>query len=109
MPSFKTSGYKDIVKFKAYRKRQKQKDSAKLKHYIESKKQPCLFCGTTENIEFHHVNPTKKEYTVTSLARFSFKKIDEETAKCWCLCQECHKKFHQGLCSALVCCYESYI
>lgn len=83
---------KKISKLKEKRKRAK---------YIQDSKRPCLFCGSEENIEFHHINPTEKEYSVTSLASWSYKKVNEELAKCWCLCRECHEKLHRRMCDPL--------
>jgi hypothetical protein len=107
MPSFKSSSYKDIDKFNAYRKKDRDKKVKKSKDYIESNKKPCLFCNSTENIEFHHFNPLEKE--VNSIARlynYSNNRIDEELKKCWCLCYDCHKKLHRRLCDPLPICYE---
>jgi predicted P-loop ATPase len=101
--SFENSSYTDIDKYKKYIKRNRDNFRSELKKYIESKKKPCLFCGETEQIEFHHYDPTKKENTVSSFR--SYKKIDEELEKCWCLCSSCHKKLHQRMCDPLPSCY----
>ena len=106
MPSFKSSTYKDIDKFNAYRKKDRQRQIKKSKEYIEANKKPCLFCNSTENIEFHHFNANEKETSVTKLYNNSIKRIDEELKKCWCLCYDCHKKLHRRLCDPLPICYE---
>jgi len=95
MIGFKNSRYKDYNKYVANRDKCKKNAKIRLKQYIESLKKPCLFCGSEEKLEFHHVNPTEKEYTVTNLRSFSKRKIDQEISKCWCLCSCCHKKLHQ--------------
>jgi len=83
---------KKITKLKQKRKRWE---------YIQDSKRPCLFCGCEKNIEFHHINPTEKESSVTSLSSWSYKKINEELSKCWCLCRECHDKLHRRMCDPL--------
>ena len=104
---FEKSNYKDIDKYNEYRKNDKKKWKKKLTEYLESKKKPCLFCNSTEKIEFHHINPVEKEYTVTALVSCSYKRIDEEVSKCWCLCHSCHKKLHRRMCDPLPSCYEN--
>jgi len=107
MPSFKNSTYTDINKFNAYRKKQRDNKVKKSKDYIQSKRKPCLFCNSTENIEFHHYNPLEKEInSIARLYNYSNKRIDEEIEKCWCLCYDCHKKLHRRLCDPLPICYE---
>jgi hypothetical protein len=102
---FEKSSYTDIDKYKKSIKKQREEKWKNLRNYIETKKQPCLFCGSNNDIEFHHINPTEKEHTVASLISFSYKKIDEETSKCWCLCSDCHKKLHRRMCDPLPICY----
>lgn len=52
----------------------------------------CVGCGTTENLEFDHIDPTKKTSTINALIRQDSKrKIAEELDNCQLLCVECHK------------------
>lgn len=99
MPTFKSSTYADYDKFKEYRKNQRARERERIKLYVESMKTECLFCGSTDNLEFHHVNSTEKNTEVASLK--SKTKINKEVEKCWCLCNSCHKKLHQRLCDPL--------
>ena len=108
MPSFKSSSYKDIDKFNAYRKKDRDKKVKKSKEYIESNKKPCLFCQSEDSIEFHHLNPNKKEGCIKDFKTYSKKKIDDEFKKCWCLCHSCHKKLHRRLCDPFPSCYDGY-
>ncbi len=65
------------------------------KAYINSKKTPCENCGSTEEIEFHHVDKHTKYHNVGSLANYNYKIIQAEIDKCICLCRTCHTKHHR--------------
>ncbi len=56
----------------------------------------CVKCGEQENIclEFHHLNPEKKEFTIGSAVSRSWDVIEKELQKCVILCSNCHKKVH---------------
>lgn len=67
------------------------------KEYIESLKSPCAKCGNDRKylMDFHHINPDTKKFNVSEGATGrAFKAIDEEVAKCVCLCRNCHTEFH---------------
>lgn len=61
-------------------------------------KTPCACCGETakECIVFHHVYPSDKSFCVGGgqLGKHSKEEIINEVAKCICLCENCHRKFH---------------
>ena len=67
------------------------------KSYVASLKTDCVKCGySKENhmaIDFHHVNPDDKEFSIGTKA-YSKEKIDSEVSKCVCLCSNCHRIFH---------------
>ena len=48
----------------------------------------CVKCGTTEHLQFDHINPLEKSFTISS--NFHRKDLDEELAKCQLLCWDCH-------------------
>jgi len=58
---------------------------------------PCLVCGDTRHgcLSFHHLDPKKKEYGVTSHS-LTWKKMLKEAAKCVVLCLNCHTLYHRG-------------
>ena len=60
-------------------------------------KQECLLCGGTDALEFHHINPYTKRYEIALASTQSERVMQEEIAKCWVLCEECHKKLHLGV------------
>ena len=106
--AFQKSSYSDFEKYKKYIERKKQKPKNNLE-YIHSLKKPCLFCQTEKNIEFHHIDPNKKEGNVNRFKTYSKRKIDDEYKKCWCLCYDCHKKLHRRLCDPLPSCYDDFL
>lgn len=56
----------------------------------------CIVCGEEENVclEFHHIDPSQKEFQVGNAIGRSWEKILDEIRKCVCLCSNCHKKVH---------------
>lgn len=59
--------------------------------WIEKKGGSCVKCGTTENLEFDHVDADTKEYDVAAiLSSHREDKIAKEMEKCQLLCKPCH-------------------
>ena len=61
----------------------------------------CGICGYNKcetALEFHHLNPKKKELLITSRCRAWTKTVDE-ARKCIMLCANCHREIHTGLIS----------
>ena len=57
----------------------------------------CEKCGESDNacLDWHHVDPSQKEYEISFLlCNRSKKAILEEMKKCICLCSNCHRKLH---------------
>lgn len=66
---------------------------------LEYKGGKCVICGYTKclsALDFHHVDPTKKEFTISQLRTYSWEKIQKELDKCVCLCKNCHAEVHSG-------------
>jgi hypothetical protein len=58
----------------------------------------CELCNEDENIclDFHHLDPLEKEYTISQmLNRGSKNKVLKEIKKCICVCSNCHRKIHK--------------
>lgn len=57
---------------------------------------PCVKCGESDVIvlEFHHREPSQKEYNISQMKQFGFgiKKVQTEIEKCDVLCANCHKR-----------------
>lgn len=45
-------------------------------------------------LEFHHLDPSQKDYNISELVGRSMKLIKEEADKCVVLCSNCHRKLH---------------
>lgn len=66
---------------------------------LHSLKKPCIVCGEAEPvcIDFHHINPEDKEFTVGKYRSRGKEWLIREISKCVCLCSNCHRKVHAGL------------
>lgn len=60
----------------------------------------CQACDEKDEacLAAHHLDPTKKEVTITQLCAGygSQAKVKAELRKCVCLCHNCHYKLHAG-------------
>jgi hypothetical protein len=68
------------------KRRQKLKEEAKQK--LGGK---CVWCGATENLEFDHIDPAQKQFTISAFP-CSLELWWKEVEKCRLLCKTCHKK-----------------
>lgn len=62
------------------------------------KKDGCIRCGYNtcyQAIEFHHIDPNKKDSTISQLHKTE--DIIKEAEKCILLCSNCHRELHAGL------------
>lgn len=61
----------------------------------------CVKCGYTKSInalEFHHIDPSKKDFTLSKLKQNKFDdKIKNELDKCILVCANCHREIHEEL------------
>lgn len=59
----------------------------------------CCLCGFDEfqeALEFHHVDPSKKELSLSSNVMVALDKQIEEARKCILVCANCHRGIHAG-------------
>lgn len=57
----------------------------------------CTSCGSTDELEIDHKDPTEKEFNLSrKLHTLSKEKLDEEVAKCQLLCDKCHNEKSVG-------------
>lgn len=60
----------------------------------------CIVCSYDKCIgalEFHHINPEEKDFSISQVKLSSFERIKSELDKCVLLCANCHREFHGGL------------
>jgi hypothetical protein len=51
----------------------------------------CVGCGTTENLQFDHLDRTQKLFNIGKCLDYSFEKLLPEVEKCQLLCYDCHE------------------
>tara|TARA_B100002019_G_C21102389_1_gene514211 strand:+ start:82 stop:807 length:726 start_codon:yes stop_codon:yes gene_type:complete len=60
----------------------------------------CVSCGTTDNLEFDHINPLDKSLNITNKLTlknaYQLEEVLEELNKCQLLCEQCHKNKTHG-------------
>lgn len=94
-------------KIKQYQSEYQQNNAEKLKDYRKDRdiskrkkmdvyKTPCAKCGEDRlyMLDFHHIDPSTKGFTIGDSYRGNDEKIKEEVEKCICLCANCHREFH---------------
>lgn len=54
----------------------------------------CLECGTTEDLEFDHIDPSTKVCSVAKASSFSEQRFWAEVDKCQLLCHTHHREKH---------------
>jgi 5-methylcytosine-specific restriction endonuclease McrA len=75
-----------------WRKRTKQR-------LIDYKGGECELCGykkCNRALQFHHLNPEKKDFSISGKS-VSFEKLKDEVKKCILVCSNCHSEIHDGL------------
>ena len=61
----------------------------------------CSYNKCREALEFHHKDPSKKDFGVGSKYNWAMHKLKTEVDKCALLCANCHREVHAGV-TALV-------
>lgn len=88
---------KYVDKYKDQNKIRRDGNAALLLEYKRSCS--CVKCGETEPVclDFHHVDPTQKDFGIGAAMGRNWTKILEEIEKCIVVCSNCHRKIHAGL------------
>ena len=80
------------IRYQGQKEIKSERDMARYKRnkqkYVDKLGGKCVECGSTELLQFDHINPLEKSFTITS--NFHRKDLDEELAKCQLLCPTCH-------------------
>lgn len=70
------------------------------KKALDYKGGKCAICDydkCIEALEFHHKDPSKKEFSLSGCHCLSWERVVKELNKCILLCCRCHREFHSGL------------
>ena len=83
---------KECVKEKERNKYNKRMEE--LNNYKKTLK--CKKCGNDKYylLDFHHIDPSKKDYAISDNSHAKIETILKEAAKCVLLCSNCHREFH---------------
>jgi len=60
----------------------------------------CGICGydrCNEALEFHHLTPEKKDFSLSNFKFENVSSIIRELKKCVCVCGNCHREIHNGI------------
>lgn len=57
----------------------------------------CSYSACPAALEFHHLDPTQKDFSVSSYDQLNWNKLVSEAKKCILLCCRCHREVHAGL------------
>jgi hypothetical protein len=57
----------------------------------------CVYKKYQGALEFHHLDPSKKDFSIGNFNTFSMERLKPELDKCVILCSNCHKELHGGL------------
>ena len=74
----------------------KKKKKIELVEYKGGKCERCGYNKCIEALEFHHLDPTKKDFNVSAHS-YSSKRMKDEADKCLLLCSNCHREEHVRL------------
>lgn len=80
----------------------KERYFARLAKVLESsgRRLECEHCHWDEHpvgLDFHHKDPNKKDFAISSRWTISEEKLEKEVEKCLVLCALCHRMHHAGV------------
>lgn len=78
----------------AYQLERWKKRKRKAVEMMGGKCSRCGYCRNYSALEFHHLDPSKKEQELASSIRCSWSKFVEELKKCVLVCSNCHREEH---------------
>lgn len=74
----------------------KRRVTSNLEFLRTEKSKGCCKCGESRYyvIDFHHLNPEEKTFTIGSTNRWTRTQLESEIKKCIRLCRNCHAELH---------------
>lgn len=76
----------DINKYVLDRYHNRRQDAIAFLGYV------CAVCGDSTDLEFDHIDPASKSFTIGSNTSINEEDFWLEIAKCQLLCKDCHKE-----------------
>ena len=70
------------------------------KQAVEYKGGKCQICGYNKyfgSLDFHHLNPSTKDWHLSDFRSYCLENIKKEIDKCILVCSNCHGEIHGGL------------
>ena len=70
------------------------------KKLLELNGNKCCRCGynkCSEALEFHHLNPKEKDFTISAYNSSNWEDYLKESKKCILVCSNCHKEIHNNI------------
>lgn len=67
---------------------------------VEYKNGKCCICGynrCNRSLDFHHLDPSKKDFSISERKTSDFEKLKIELDKCVLICKNCHGELHDGI------------
>ena len=78
-----------------YLKQHRRKIKEELVAYKGGKCERCGYNKCINALEFHHLDPTKKDFTISdSTKHYSLEDMKKEVDKCILVCANCHREIH---------------
>lgn len=74
--------------------RRRWKVKLKCIEYKGGKCQTCGYSKCAQALDFHHIDPTTKSFTVSGHGTKSWQSLQNELDKCVMLCANCHRELH---------------
>ena len=101
-------GINTVKKYKLIKRKQNFNNSERVTNWrkrmklkaIDYKGGECVLCGYKKCIRalnFHHLDPSKKIFALSSGNTKSWEKMKIEIDKCILVCSNCHAEIHEGL------------
>lgn len=91
-----------------YCKKLRKQTKLKSIEYLGGRCEICGYNKCPEALDFHHKDPTTKEFGLGSFKIKNWEKIKKELDKCQLLCANCHRELHHKIETSLEE-YEKYI